>query len=64
MSLQYHDTVPVIFNGPLYFRVFYTGLGDVEVEGRRRRGKPRLRWEDCAKGDLVEMGGVENESEG
>ena len=46
----------------------------LRLEGRRRIGRTRLRWEDCVKRDVEEVGGewrmrardggVENESEG
>lgn len=28
----------------------------VEVQGRRKRGRPRKRWKDCVRGDLHEKG--------
>ena len=30
----------------------------LRVEGRRRRGRLKLKWEDCIKGDLVGVGRV------
>ena len=32
-------------------------LPDQKVEGKRRRGRLRMRWEDCVKRDLGRVGG-------
>ena len=44
--------------------MYYSKVDALRVEGRRRRGRPRLRWEDCVKRDLVELGGYWRVSDG
>ena len=29
---------------------------DVEIQGKRRRGRPNLRWKDVCKRDMTEVG--------
>ena len=29
---------------------------DVEIPGKRRRGRPNLRWKDACKRDMTEVG--------
>ena len=36
----------------------------LRVQGRRRRGLPRLRWEDCVKSGLAVVGGEGRGGEG
>ena len=31
-------------------------VGDLEIEGSRRRGRPKMRWKDRIAGDLREKG--------
>ena len=33
---------------------------ELREEGRRRRGRSRLRWEDCAKSDVKKAGDEED----
>ena len=34
---------------------------ELREEGRKRRGRPRLRWEDCVKRDVGKAGEEEEE---
>ena len=35
---------------------------ELREQGRRRRGRPRLRWDDCAKRDVRKAGEEEDKT--
>ena len=36
-----------------------TSMLDVDIPGKRRRGRPNLRWKDACKRDMTQAGSVE-----
>ena len=45
-----------IFNRPYYDDRLPKRAAELRERGRRRRGRPRLRWEDCVKRDVKKTG--------
>ena len=53
--LQWAGHVEVMADGRLPKRA-----AELREQGRRRRGRPRLRWEDCVKRDVRKAGEEED----